>query len=104
MLVISTREIDEQRAALREADPDLDEDEVAARLPLALDRTARFDLRPDEFADLQRKRALVIEGKEIITMRRDGRTTVYFRDRPDGNRRDNLLTLPRYSPPYEPPP
>lgn len=104
MLVISTREIDEQRAALREADPDLDEDEVAARLPLALDRTARFDLRPDEFADLQRKRALVIEGKEIITMRRDGRTTVYFRDRPDGTRRDNLLTLPRYSPPYEPPP
>jgi len=104
MLVISTREIDEQRAGLREADPDLDEDEVAARLPLALDRTARFDLRPDEFADPQRKRALVIEGKEIITMRRDGRTTVYFRDRPDGNRRDNLLTLPRYSPPYEPPP
>ena len=105
MLVISTREIDEQRDAILDADPDLDEDEVAERLPLALDRTARFDLRPDEFAVLQREvRALVIEGKEIITMHRAGRTTVYYRDRPDFNPRDNLLSLPRYSPPYVPPP
>lgn len=78
--------------------------ELPALLDTAIDRVSRFDVRPDELADLQKRQILFLEGKEIITMRRDdGATTVYFRDHPDGSKADNLLSLPHYSLPYEPP-
>jgi hypothetical protein len=46
----------------------------------------------------------LLEGKEIIVRHNDdGTTTPYYRDHPDGDPRDNLLSLPHYTPPYEPP-
>lgn len=68
-------------------------------------RILRFDLLPEEFVALQQSGVLLLDGKEIIVRHnKNGRITPYFRDRPDGDKRDNLLSLPRYSPPYKPPP
>jgi hypothetical protein len=63
----------------------------------------KFDLEPFEFADLQKKKFLTLGlGKiDIITMHREGKVTVYYRDHeqpfePHVDQSDNLLNLPRY--------
>ncbi len=70
-----------------------------ADLEAAIAAILSFDLAPHELADLQRKGVLVVEGKEIVRM---ASGTVYYRDRPDFNAADNLLSLPRYTAPYVP--
>jgi hypothetical protein len=74
-----------------------------SRLKKELDKRMKFDLEPFEFADLQKKKFLTLGlGKlDIITMHRDGRVTVYYRDHeqpfePNVDQRDNLLNLPKY--------
>ncbi len=75
-----------------------------SRLKVELDKRMKFDLEPFEFADLQKKKFLTLGlGKlDIITMHRDGKITVYYRDHeqpfePNVDQRDNLLNLPRYT-------
>jgi hypothetical protein len=74
-----------------------------SRLKVELDKRMKFDLEPFEFADLQKKKLLTLGlGKlDIITMHRDGKVTVYYRDHeqpfePNVDQRDNLLNLPTY--------
>jgi hypothetical protein len=74
-----------------------------SRLKKELDKRMKFDLEPFEFADLQKIKFLTLGlGKlDIITMHRDGRVTVYYRDHeqpfePNVDQTDNLLNLPRY--------
>jgi hypothetical protein len=89
--------IDQAEAEYREEKflEDLD-DEIAQVL--------RFDLAPEEMVDLQLKGILLLEGKEIIERHNaDGTITPYYRDHPDESVKDNLLSLPHYVPPYEPP-
>jgi hypothetical protein len=65
----------------------------------------RFDLAPEELIDLQQRGVFALDGKEIIVRHnKDGTETPYYRDRPDGDPRDNLLSLPHYAFPYVPPP
>jgi hypothetical protein len=73
------------------------------RLKIELDKRMKFDLEPFEFADLQKQKFLTLGlGKlDIITMHRDGRVTVYYRDHeqpfePNVSKSDNLLNLPKY--------
>jgi hypothetical protein len=71
----------------------------------AVARTLRFDLAPEELIQQQLAGVLILDGKEIIVRHnQDGTTTPYYRDHPDGDPRDNLLSLPHYTPPYQPPP
>jgi hypothetical protein len=74
-----------------------------SRLKKELDKRMKFELEPFEFADLQKMKFLTLGlGKlDIITMHRDGRVTVYYRDHeqpfePNVDQSDNLLNLPRY--------
>jgi hypothetical protein len=62
------------------------------------ERFLKFDLEPFEFADLQSKKLLVLEfeGLQIIHMRKSAGGAVYYRDRPDSDKGDNLLKLPHY--------
>jgi hypothetical protein len=76
---------------------------LPGRLKVELDKRMKFDLEPFEFADLQKQKFLTLGlGKlDIITMHRDGRVTVYYRDHerpfePNVDQRDNLLNLPKY--------
>ena len=70
----------------------------------AIAQVLRFDLALEEFIRLQKARFLSIEDYEIIVRRNaDGTETPYYRDPPDADPRDNLLSLPRYIQPYEPP-
>lgn len=78
---------------------DFEEDELPALLEDAILEILRLDLAPEEYARYQERAVLFIEGKEIIY--REG--TPYYRDHPDWDPTDNLLALPRYQPPYEPP-
>lgn len=65
----------------------------------------RFDLAPEELIDLQQRGIFSLDGKEIIVRHnKDGTETPYYRDHPDGDPRDNLLSLPHYAFPYVPPP
>lgn len=74
-------------------------------LDAAVARTLRFDLRPDEFTQLQQADVLTMQGVEIIVRHNaDGTETPYSRDDPDAVPRDNLLTLRTYAAPYHPPP
>lgn len=73
------------------------------RIGTEFDKRMKFQLEPFEFADLQKKKFLILGlGKlDIITMRRDGKVTVYYRDHerpfePGVDKSDNLLSLPRY--------
>ena len=73
------------------------------RIRTELNRRMSFDLEPFEFADLQQKKFMILglDKLDIITMRRNGKTTVYYRDHeqpfePNVSRHDNLLALPRY--------
>jgi len=58
----------------------------------------KLDLEPFEFADLQKRKILILqhEDLEIIKMRNSAGGDIYYRDRPDADRGDNLLRLPRY--------
>jgi hypothetical protein len=70
----------------------------------AIARTLRLDLTPEELIEQQLAGALILADKEIIVRHnQDGSTTPYYRDHPDGDPRDNLLSLPHYTPPYQPP-
>jgi hypothetical protein len=76
---------------------------LPGRLKVELDKRMKFDLEPFEFADLQKQKFLTLGlGKlDIITMHRDGRVTVYYRDyerpfEPNVDQSDNLLNLPKY--------
>lgn len=62
-----------------------------------------FELPPERLVSYQRAGVLILDGKEIITREADGVRTPYYRDRPDRDAADNLLSLPRYEPPYRPP-
>ena len=65
----------------------------------------RFDVAPEELIDLQQRGVFALDGKEIIVRHNsDGTQTPYYRDHPDGDPRDNLLSLPHYAFPYVPPP
>lgn len=71
---------------------------------VAVAATLRLDLAPEELIQLQNAGAVILDGKEIIVRHnRDGSVTPYYRDHPDGDPRDNLLSLPHYTPPYQPP-
>jgi hypothetical protein len=73
------------------------------RLKIELDKRMKFELEPFEFADLQKNKFLTLGlGRlDIITMHRDGKVTVYYRDHeqpfePNVDQSDNLLNLPKY--------
>jgi hypothetical protein len=75
---------------------------VAARARVELERRLAFDLRPREFAALQRKGILTL-GRHQLEIRESPRGTVYYRDyerpfEPGTPTWDNLLSLPRYTP------
>jgi len=65
-----------------------------------------FDLKPEELVSLQQEHGVFsLDGKEIIVREnQDGSHTPYYRDHPDRDPRDNLLSLPHYRYPYVPPP
>ena len=70
----------------------------------AVARTLRFDLAPEELIEQQLAGVVILDGKEIIVRHNsDGTATPYYRDHPDGDPRDNLLSLPQYTSPYQPP-
>ena len=89
--------IDEEQVGFEEDDlPDLLEAAIALLL--------RFDLAPEEFIVQQTAGVLLVDGTEIIVRHNEnGTETPYYRDPPDADPRDNLLSLPHYIPPYEPP-
>jgi len=62
------------------------------------ERFLKFDLEPFEFADLQQRKILFLEyyDLQIIKMRASAGGTVYYRDKPDQEKGDNLLKLPHY--------
>jgi hypothetical protein len=79
------------------------EDAFPGRIGPEFDRRMKFELEPSEFADLQKKKFLVLglDKLDIITMHRGDNITVYYRDHerpffPDADTSDNLLSLPRY--------
>lgn len=85
--------------------PDFEENDLPDELEAAIAQALRFDLAPEEMIALQRAGILVLDGVEIIVRHNaDGSETPYYRDHPDADPRDNLLSLPHYTPPYEPPP
>ena len=55
---------------------------LPSRLKIELDKRMKFDLEPFEFADLQKKKFLILglDKLDIITMHRDGKVTVSYRD------------------------
>lgn len=68
-----------------------------------LDTRMKFDLEPHEFADLQQRKILVLGRNHLVIrkMTKNGKVTVYYRDyerpyEPNTDKRDNLLSLPRY--------
>jgi hypothetical protein len=73
------------------------------RLLIELDRRMKFDLEPHEFADLQKRKILVLGRDHLVIrhMTKNNKVTVYYRDyerpfEPNTDRTDNLLSLPRY--------
>lgn len=98
-------EIDRTIAALvDEAQATFVEDDLPAALDAAVARVLRFDLAPEELIALQRQGVLLVQDVVIVTRHNaDGTETDYYRDYADGDPRDNLLALPRYVSPYQPP-
>ena len=83
---------------------DFEKNVLPGALEAELAKILRFDLPPGEMYVLQKAGILMIDGKEIVKRKNSaGDETFYFRDKPDGNPDDNLLSLPHYSPPYVPP-
>ena len=102
------------KALVDELLPAFEEDSLEDDLEAAIAGALRFDLAPEELIELQTAGALFLDGKAggerasgapeiIIRNNADGTTTPYYRDRPDEDPEDNLLSLPRYSAPYVPP-
>lgn len=73
-------------------------DELPGDLEAAAADRARLDLDSPEYYRLEDDRVLALPGYQRIRMRRDGVESVYYRDTPDGDPSDNLLSLPRYRP------
>jgi hypothetical protein len=90
--LVDTRQVEFEETDL----PDLLEAAVAQLL--------RFDLAPEELIELQLAGVVILDGTEIIERHNsNGSVTPYYRDRPDGDPKDNLLALEHYTPPYQPP-
>jgi hypothetical protein len=84
--------------------PAFEENGLPALVDAAGAQVLRFDLAPEELVQRQVAGVLLLDGKEVIVRRNaDGTTTPYYRDRPDCTPLDNLLALPQYTPPYQPP-
>lgn len=68
------------------------------RYRLERERFLKFDLEPFELAALEEKKLLRLEfeGLQLIKVRASAGGAVYYRDRPDSDKGDNLLRLPRY--------
>lgn len=76
------------------------ENELDAILEETLLPLLRFDLPPEHLAALQKKGVLSLKGFEIIALR-DGHPPdsplLYYRDHPDKDPKDNLLSCPHYT-------
>lgn len=78
-------------------------DQLRDDLHTALAPLLRFDVAPEELVAMSKLGIFSLEGKEIIVRHnRNGVVTPYYRDHPDADPRDNLLSLPHYSLPYQP--
>jgi len=62
--------------------------------PDQVNNLLRFDLPPEQMADLQMNRIMFLNGFVVI----DRQGKLYYRDKADGNVSDNLMSLPRYKP------
>ena len=80
------------------AEETFSDEELPQLLDAAIRPLLRLDLDAPEFAALEDDEILVILGYQRIRRPVAGGFTVYYRDRPDGDRSDNLLSLPRYEP------
>lgn len=74
------------------------EDELPLLLEQAIEPLLRFDLDAPEFAALEDDDILIILGYQRIRRSDVGGFSDYYRDRPDGDPSDNLMSLPRYVP------
>jgi hypothetical protein len=93
------------QSKIEERQKDYEDGDLRDDLHPALAPLLHFDLAPEELISLQEHGAFSLEGKEIIVREnRDGSHTPYYRDHPDRDPRDNLLSLPHYLYPYVPPP
>jgi hypothetical protein len=64
---------------------------------VALEPLLRLSLAPEYYGALQKQGILHLEDLVLVTMRAPEHVGfMYYRDRPDGNPRDNLLSRPRY--------
>lgn len=77
---------------------------VPGRVKTELDARMAFDLEPHEFADLQKRKILVLGRNHLVIrkVRKGGKTTVYYRDyerpfEPNTPKHDNLRALPKYA-------
>lgn len=68
------------------------------RYRLERERFLKFDLEPFELAELEYRKLLKLEfeGLQIVKVRASAGGAVYYRDRPDADKGDNLLQLPHY--------
>src|SRR4029079_4283521 len=98
-------EVDKRlNALIEEAQPAFEANQLPDKLEAAVAQVLRFDLAPEELAELELAAVAVLDGKEITTRHNnDGTTATYYREHPDSNPADNLLSLPHYTPPYQPP-
>ena len=80
------------------AEETFSEEELPQLLDEAVRPLLRFDLDAPEFAALEDEEILMILGYQRIRRPAAGGFSVYYRDRPDDERSDNLLSLPRYAP------
>ena len=62
--------------------------------PDQVNNLLRFDLPPEQMADLQMNRIMFLNGFVVI----DRQGKLYYRDKADGNVSDNLMSLPKYKP------
>ncbi len=70
------------------------DEELEADLNQKINETLRFDLPPEEMADLQLRKLMFLS--KFVVIRRQGKP--YYRDRKDRSTADNLMSLPRYKP------
>ena len=74
------------------------EEELPQLVEEAISPLLRFDLDAPEFAALEDDNILEILAYQRIRRSEEGGFSDYYRDRPDKDRSDNLLSLPRYAP------
>lgn len=68
------------------------DEQLDADLEAAIDETIRLDIPPNEMAELQGKKVLMLSRFDIVY--RQGKP--YYRDRADGYIPDNLMELPKF--------